>query len=77
MEAIVKSLLCGLVAGFATSFAAALALWIIDKGFWWLALVAIAAVINAIKSKKAPVAVEAAPEAAPEVAPEEAPAEEQ
>jgi hypothetical protein len=42
LEAIVKSLLCGLVAGFATSFAAALALWIIDKGFWWLALVAIA-----------------------------------
>lgn len=41
-EAIVKSLLCGLVAGFVTSFAAALALWIIDKGFWWLALVAIA-----------------------------------
>lgn len=42
MESIVKSLLCGLVVGFATSFATALALWIIDKGFWWLALVAIA-----------------------------------
>ena len=41
MESIIKSLLCGLSAGLYTSFAAALALWIIDIGFWWLALVAI------------------------------------
>ena len=42
MESIIKSLLCGLIAGFATGFVGALTLWIIDIGYWWLALVSIA-----------------------------------
>lgn len=39
-EAVIKSVLMALVVGFAAAFVSAMALWIIDEGFWWLSFVA-------------------------------------